>query len=113
MPPSPARTYASYDSAFTPALDWVSIDPSPESRLGDWGYISLRGKWVKICNVFDVASCQAINARPILLDRAISQYITKAPGQPLADPFVILSPKAHWETMDSELFAAYLLTLPS
>ena len=60
--PIPRTSYAShkasYYSAFLPKLEWVSIDPSPESQLGDW--VSIRGKRV----VFDDAARQALNAWP-------------------------------------------------
>lgn len=105
MPLSPTSTYASYKSTDNPTLHIVSTDPGTESRLGEWGYIDQAGRWRKICNIFDLQSCLAINARPIQLSRPIAEYKTEKQDKPFGDPFVILSTESYWQTMDPEILA--------
>ena len=105
MVPSPASTYGSCYSKVPSTLHYVSTDAN--TRLGDFGYIERRGRWIRICNIFDLISCQAINARPIRLSRALSQYITQKQEKLLEDPVVILSPQAFSQILEPDILASY------
>jgi len=64
----PATTSLPRPAVSAPArhdIHWVSTNPSSVSRLGDVGYICIKGNWRRVCNITDSVGCGRIGVRPI------------------------------------------------
>jgi|SRR5579859_7531827 len=109
MLPSPCSTYASWESNVSPAINFISTDASPESRLADWGYIDQGGRWRRILNLLDDASCRVAKARPLRLSVHQSEYITGKQQKLHTEPVVVLSKPGHSTVFEPDVFALYRL----
>lgn len=46
-------------------IHWVSTNPTSVSRLGDVGYICIKGNWRRVFNITDSVVCERMGVRPI------------------------------------------------
>lgn len=51
-------------------------NPSPNSRLGDIGYVDHTGTWRRVVNALDATSCDQLGIKPLRLQGLASEYIT-------------------------------------
>lgn len=71
------------------ALKWLSIDPSPTSRLGDVGYVDAKGRWRVVLNILNQNICEHYGIKAIMLAAGLDEYIVETPhishGEPLLE----------------------------
>jgi hypothetical protein len=104
---SPCSTYASWDSTLSPAINFISTDPCPESRLADWGYVDQGGRWRRIINLLDEVSCRVAKIRPLQLAVSRSEYTTEKQQKPHTDPAIVLSNLGQAKIFEPDVFAMY------
>ena len=72
------------------AISCLSRDPSPVSRIGDIGYIDLKGSWHCVVNIFDPQSCAAARIKELVLAEQIPHYISETKCRPFDRPIIHL-----------------------
>jgi hypothetical protein len=72
------------------ALKWLSIDPSPTSRLGDVGYVCTKGLWRVVLNIFNQNICELYGIKAIVLAADLDEYIVETPNSPHGEPLIEL-----------------------
>lgn len=95
---------SSIDSYLSPNIRCVTQDPSPDSRLGDIGYVSEGGKWRRIVNVVNEASCKRLGITAINRTHDLEEYIVKRKRAQFHVPFVTMREEGEYEILTPDEF---------
>jgi hypothetical protein len=65
-------------------------NPSPNSRIGDIGYVDQAGSWRRVLNCLDSKSCGQLGLKALRLAQPTARYITSARQIYMTEPVVKL-----------------------
>ena len=82
----------------------MTQDPSPDSRLGDLGYVSEGGKWQAIVNMVNEASCNRLGITAINRTHGLKEYIVKRKPTQYQMPFVTMREGGDYEILTPDDF---------
>src|SRR4051794_28333977 len=66
-------------------------NPSPNSRLGDLGYVDEAGSWRCVVNFLDSKSCHQLGVKALGLAQPKARYLTHSRELYMAEPVVQLT----------------------
>jgi hypothetical protein len=89
------------------ALKWLSVDPSPASRLGDLGYVDAKGRWRVVLNILNQKICERYGIKAIVLASDLDEYITETPHNSHGEPLIELRRRGSYRLVTLDQLERY------
>ena len=78
------------------------MDPLTNSRLGDVGFVTGKGSWKPVLNIFDQEGCERAGIRPFRLAKHMSDYVVRrqASNTTFNEPVIQLRPGGRYQLIN-------------
>ncbi len=76
-------------------------NPSPNSRLGDVGYVDQAGSWRCVVNCLDSKSCDQLGVKALRLAQPKARYITPSRKLYMTEPVVQLTGSGSFQQLNT------------
>lgn len=84
-----------------PDIPNLGHNPSPNSRIGDLGYVDQAGSWRRVLNCLDPKSCDQLGLKALRLAQPTAQYIMPTRQIYMTEPVVQLSGPGSFQQLNT------------